>query len=189
MPKQTTSQTVGPYFSIGLIEGGENLLVRERTSGQRILIQGKVLDGDELPISDAMVEIWQADAQGIYNHPVDPRQEQADPHFHGFGRCASSDEGDYWFKTVKPGPVPGDDNGDQAPHVNVRVFARGMLIHATTRLYFSDESANQEDPLLNSVDAGRRQTLIAGLETSADLPTYRFDLHMQGDGETVFLDP
>lgn len=189
MPKQTASQTVGPFFSIGLIRGGENVLVEERTSGQRILIQGQVLDGDGEPISDAVVEIWQADAKGIYNHPADSRREAADAHFQGFGRCGTTDDGEFWFKTIKPGSVPGEDGAEQAPHVNVRVFARGMLIHAVTRLYFSDEETNGADSLLNSVEAGRRPTLIARLEETEDLPSYRFDLRMQGDGETVFFDP
>lgn len=189
MPKQTASQTVGPFFSIGFIREGENVLVQEGTTGQRITIKGKVLDGDNEPISDAMVEIWQADAHGIFNHPADPQHEQADRYFQGFGRCGTTEDGDFEFKTVKPGPVSGSDEQDQAPHVNVRVFARGMLIHAITRLYFSDESANQTDALLNSVEPERRPTLIARLEESEDLPCYRFDIHLQGDRETVFFNP
>lgn len=189
MPKQTASQTVGPFFSIGLISGGENVLVQEGTAGQRIMIKGKVLDGDNQPISDAMIEIWQADAQGIFNHPVDPRRKQADEYFQGFGRCGTTNDGEFEFKTIKPGPVPGADGQEQAPHVNLRLFARGMLIHAVTRLYFSDESANESDPLLNSVEPERRPTLIAMLQESEDLPNYRFDIHLQGDRETVFFNP
>lgn len=185
MPKQTPSQTVGPYFSIGLIRGDDNILVREGTVGKRIWIKGKVLDGDKQPISDALIEIWQADAQGIYNHPADPRHERADKHFPGFGRCATSDEGDFSFKTIKPGP----SQENAAPYINVRLFARGMLIHAVTRLYFSDESANQADPILSSIDPERRQTLTAVAQETEDLPTYRFDIQVQGESETVFFNP
>jgi protocatechuate 3,4-dioxygenase alpha subunit len=190
MLKQTASQTVGPFFSYGLFFGGENLLVTERTSGERIVIKGRVLDGDGQPVPDALVEIWQADAQGFFNHHVDPNHEKADKFFRGFGRSETVEEGVFWFKTVKPGCVRWHNEQDQAPHVNVRVFARGMLIHATTRLYFSDETANQADPVLSSIDdPERRQTLIANREESEDLPCYRFDIHLQGDSETVFFDP
>jgi protocatechuate 3,4-dioxygenase alpha subunit len=187
MLKQTPSQTVGPFFSFGLTLGGENMLVNERTSGQRIYIEGRVLDGDGEPVPDALVEIWQADAYGFFNHPADPNQAKADRYFHGFGRSGTVEGGRFWFKTIKPGPIPGPDQ--QAPHVNVRVFARGMLIHAVTRLYFSDESANEHDPVLNSVNPKRRQTLIAVRQESEDLPTYRFDIHLQSERETVFFDP
>src|SRR5437016_3459168 len=157
MLKQTPSQTVGPFFQFELIAGGANVLVNDNTTGQRILIKGLVLDGDGQPVPDAMVEIWQADAQGIFNHPADPRRAQADPYFRGFGRSDTLQAGQFTFKTIKPGGVPWDSEHDQAPHVNVRIFARGMLIHAVTRLYFSDEPANQTDPVLTSIaDAERR---------------------------------
>jgi protocatechuate 3,4-dioxygenase, alpha subunit len=189
MLKQTASQTVGPFFHDGLIFEGDNVLTKERATGKRIYIEGRVLDGDGQPVPDAMVEIWQADAGGVFNHPADPRKAQADPFFRGFGRSATDKEGKFWFKTVKPGPVPWNDQQNQAPHLNVRLFARGMLIHALTRLYFSDESANQTDPVLNSVDPERRQTLIATREDSEDLPCYCFDIHLQGERETVFFNP
>lgn len=183
MIPQSPNQTVGPFFHFGLILGGENVLVNERTHGQRIYIKGRVFDGNGEPVPDALVEIWQADAQGYFNHPADPHHEAADKHFRGFGRSGTTGEG-FWFKTIKPGPVA----GAQVPYVNVRVFSRGMLIHAVTRLYFSDEEGNQDDPLLNSVKPERQQTLIATLEESEDLPTYRFDIRLQGEGETVFFD-
>lgn len=183
--KQTASQTVGPYFRIGLIYGQpQNDLVQDKTSGERIKITGLVLDGDGQPIPDAMIEIWQPDANGIYNHPTDPLQAQADPHFRGFGRAETRHEGRYEFKTIKPGGRDG-----QAPYINVNVFARGMLIHALTRIYFEDEPANADDAVLNAVESNRRQTLIAVLEQSGNLPAYRFDIHIQGDGETVFFNP
>ncbi len=183
--KQTASQTVGPYLRIGLIYGeGQNNLVQAQTVGERIKIHGVVYDGDDQPITDAMVEIWQPDTNGIYNHPTDPMHEQADPHFRGFGRAETRNGGAYEFKTIKPGSRDG-----QAPYINVNVFSRGMLIHALTRIYFADESANANDPVLNTVDSNRRHTLIAVPEQSDDKPTYRFDIHIQGSEETVFFSP
>jgi len=183
--KQTASQTVGPYLRIGLIYGGgQNDLVQEETAGERINIKGVVFDGNDNPVSDAMVEIWQADANGIYSHPNDPLHAQADPHFRGFGRSENRKEGVYQFQTIKPG---GRDSN--APHINVHVFARGMLIHAMTRIYFEDEAANVTDPVLSAVDADRRPTLIATREYSNGIPTYRFDIHLQGEKETVFFEP
>jgi protocatechuate 3,4-dioxygenase alpha subunit len=189
MLQQTASQTVGPFFHYGLILGGENVLVNEHTAGKRIHLTGRVLDGDGQPVPDALVEIWQADAHGHFNHPADPQHHRADPSFKGFGRSDTADGGCFWFKTIKPGPVTWTETQNQAPHVNVRVFSRGMLIHAVTRLYFSDEPANPHDPVLNSVPPARRATLIAQLAASADLPTYCFDIHLQGDHETVFFNP
>jgi protocatechuate 3,4-dioxygenase alpha subunit len=189
MSDQTPSQTVGPFFHVGLIQAGQENLVEEGTRGQRILVRGRVLDGEGAPVPDAMLEIWQADAGGIYNHPADPRRPQADSRFPGFGRAATDENGEYQFKTVKPGPVPGDDGQPQAPHINLRVFARGMLIHATTRLYFPDEAANRGDPVLAAIpDAERRSTLLATVVPGQDLPTYRFDVVLQGEKETAFFD-
>jgi protocatechuate 3,4-dioxygenase, alpha subunit len=187
---QSPSQTVGPFFSIGMIRGGENILTADRTKGQRIIISGQVTDGDGQPIPDAVIEIWQADAQGHFNHPSDANHAKADPAFLGFGRAATNAEGGYWFKTIKPGPVAWDEQSNQAPHVNVRVFARGMLMHALTRLYFSDEPANNTDYVLNSLpEPERRQTLIATFQPSDDLPCYCFNIRLQGEGETVFFNP
>jgi protocatechuate 3,4-dioxygenase alpha subunit len=188
MQKQTPSQTIGPFFHYGLIFGGENILVKERTAGERITIKGTVFDGDGEPVPDAMIEIWQADAQGFFNHPADPNQARADKHFQGFGRSDTVNGGRFLFKTIKPGPVVQENQPEQAPYVNARVFSRGMLIHAVTRLYFSDEPANEQDPVLNSVAPERRATLIARRQDSEDWPTYRFDIHLQGDRETVFFD-
>lgn len=187
---QTPSQTVGPFLAIGMTHEGEDVLVNDQTSGQRIIITGTLHDGDGEPITDGVIEIWQADAQGIYSHPDDPRHEKADKHFRGAGRSDTADNGQFSFKTIKPGSVTWDDNQTQAPHINVRVFGRGMLVHAITRLYFSDEeAANASDPVLNLVDDARRQTLIATLENTQDLPTYRLDIRLQGDSETVFFTP
>lgn len=188
MLSQTASQTVGPYYRIGMIRGGENTLVQDNTVGERIYIKGQVLDGDGQPVDDAVVEIWQADAQGYFNHPADPNHEQADKNFRGFGRSETRGDG-FWFKTIKPGAFAGPDGQAQAPYINVRVFSRGMLIHAVTRLYLSDESANADDPVFSSIDPTRRPTLIARREEFGDIPTYRFDIHLQGKQETVFFNP
>ncbi len=183
--KQTASQTAGPFFRIGLIYGpAQNNLVDDETRGERIIITGRVLDGDGEPISDAMVEIWQPDAKGIYKHPADPRHAEADPHFRGFGRAETPRGGRYEFRTIRPGSRDGG-----APYINVHLFSRGMLIHTMTRIYFADEPANAQDELLNSVGEGRRHTLIAERDDSGDLPTYHFDIRFQGEDETVFFDP
>jgi len=161
----TPSQTVGPYFAIALTPGGydwaptvANNLVTPDASGERIRVEGRVLDGDGRPVSDAMIELWQADAAGRYAHPADQR---ANPNaaFKGFGRAGTDESGSFRFETVKPGPV-GGPNGAQAPHVVVAVFARGMLRQCYTRLYFSDEK-NDADPILGLVPQDRRATLIA----------------------------
>jgi protocatechuate 3,4-dioxygenase alpha subunit len=190
MLKQTPSQTVGPFFHYGLVFGKENILVDDHAAGEIIYIKGCVFDGDGQPVQDALIEIWQADSQGIFNHPGDPQHQKADREFRGFGRSDTTNRGQYSFKTVKPGRIAWDDQHYQAPHINVHVFSRGLLTHAQTRLYFSDEGANQTDPVLNSIeDPERRQTLIARREESNDLPTYRFDIVLQGAHETVFFQP
>lgn len=190
MLPQTPSQTIGPFFDFGLFRGGENNLLDDQTQGKRIYIKGQLIDGDGNPIPDGMIEIWQADAHGIFNHPADPQHASADPHFHSFGRADTVHNGVFTFKTIKPGCVAWNAQQMQAPHINVRVFARGMLAHAITRLYFSDEPANQTDPVLNSIpNLERRQTLIAKLEESDDLPTYCFNILLQGAHETVFFTP
>lgn len=188
---QTPSQTVGPFFHYGLVDNGdEHILVTDETRGQRILLKGQVTDGNGDGIGDAMIEVWQADASGYFNHPDDPNHDKADPNFKGFGRAPTNDRGVYTFKTVMPGIVAYDDKTDQAPHINVRVFARGMLIHAYTRLYFSDqEEANANDPILKLAPEDRRDTLIAIREDYGDLPTYCFNISLQGNNETVFFEP
>ncbi|NDJ36298.1 MAG: protocatechuate 3,4-dioxygenase subunit alpha [Chloroflexi bacterium] len=191
MSRQSPSQTVGPFFHPALIDvQAQNDLVTPQTQGERIIITGRVLDGDGVAVPDAMIEVWQADYQGIYPHPNDPRHTEADPHFRGFGRVDTWQTGDtFTLRTIRPGPVPWDDTIMQAPHINVRVFARGMLIHAVTRIYFAGEPANAADPVLSRIDSARRETLIAQQEDTGDLPTYRFDIHLQGDSETVFFNP
>ncbi len=189
MYKQTPSQTIGPFFHPELVHSGESVLIDDHTSGQPIRIQGMVIDGEGKPVLDAFLEIWQADSQGFFNHPADPNCQQADKHFRGFGRSGTVNGGRYEFLTVKPGSFPGRDGQAQAPYINVRIFARGMLIHAYTRLYFSDEALNESDSVLNAIEPARRPTLIAMKQDVAGLPTYRFDIHMQGENETVFFEP
>jgi protocatechuate 3,4-dioxygenase alpha subunit len=189
----TPSQTVGPYFAIALTPGGcdwtptiGNDLVTPDAQGERIRIEGRVLDGDGKPIEDAMIEIWQADGAGRYAHPADAR---ANPNaaFKGFGRAGTDASGHYRFDSVKPGAVPGTDR-PQAPHVVFAVFARGMLRQCCTRMYFSDEKANAADPILTLVPRERRGTLIARRQEGSRHAVYRFDIRLQGEGETVFFD-
>ena len=187
--KQTPSQTVGPFYAIGLTRKPMDILVTDATPGERIRIEGQVFDGDGQAVPDAMVEIWQANSYGRYNHPDDKQEKPLDPSFMGWGRSGTDQHGQYSFETVKPGPVPGTDDSVQAPHVNVCVFARGMLVHAYTRIYFGDEPANETDPVLSSIKSkSRRQTLIAAREEKNGKPVYRFDIRLQGENETVFFD-
>lgn len=191
--RQTPSQTVGPYFTMRLSAEGENVLTSPETAGERIRIVGRVLDGSRQHIEDALIELWQADSNGRYHHPADDRADvPADPAFTGFGRCASDFKtGAYSFATVKPGPVPHPGGGMQAPHISLTIQARGMLNPTYTRIYFDDEAAaNEADPVLLSVPASRRSTLIASRVGDADssVPTYEFDIRYQGDDETVFFD-
>jgi protocatechuate 3,4-dioxygenase, alpha subunit len=187
----TPSQTVGPYFSMRLAAEGQNVLVTPDTLGDRIRIQGHVLDGDRKPIEDALLELWQANDAGRYNHPYDDRSDAAlDPAFIGFGRCATGfGDGSYAFLTIMPGAVPAPDGGRQAPHLNIVIQARGMLNPTYTRVYFPEEAAsNAMDPVLRSVPVERRGTLIAELIDDDALPTYRLDIRYQGADETVFFD-
>ena len=190
---QSPSQTVGPYFAQGLLREGDdvfsNVLVSEKTEGERIRIKGCVADGDGNPIEDALIEIWQANRHGRYCHPLDEQDKPLDPEFTGHGRTATDSRGNYWFDTIKPGSVPGPNATLQAPHINVIVFARGMLSHAFTRIYFEDEAANENDPVLMGIDDdARRNTLIAAHEKAEGRVVYRFDIHLQGENETAFFD-
>ena len=185
----TGSQTVGPFFHFGLDRPDWSDLTAGGPIGEKILIEGRVTDGDGAPIPDALLEIWQANAAGKYDHPEDTQDKPLDKKFRGFGRAATNAEGIYRFTTIKPGPVPGRGNALQAPHINVTVFARGLLKHLTTRLYFADEAAaNETDPVLNAIDdAAARKTLIADKANGAAIG-YRFDIVLQGKGETVFFE-
>jgi len=185
----TSSQTVGPFFAPALLrEGGRrSVLVQPETIGERIRIIGRVLDGNSVPIPDAMVEIWQANAHGRYNHAADSGPATLDPSFSGFGRSGTDEDGNYWFETIKPGSVPFDEERSQAPHINATVFARGLLNHLVTRLYFADEPTNTKDPVLRLVPADRRTTLLARREINGTSVIYRFNIVLQGVHETVFF--
>ena len=184
----TPSQTVGPFFHDALLDEDRTRLVPDNHVGAT-RIRGRVFDGAGEPVPDAMVEIWQADSEGRYHHPVDTREGVRDQDFTGFGRSGTDERGTFEFVTVKPGPVPGPDGSQQAPHILVSVLARGLLRRLATRLYFPDEEAsNAADPVLLSVEERRRQTLIATAEEGA----LRFDVRLQdgpaGEPETVFFD-
>jgi protocatechuate 3,4-dioxygenase alpha subunit len=183
----TASQTVGPFFSVGLDWPGGETLVDEATIGERIRIDGKILDGDGAPVPDAMIEIWQANHEGRYAHPEDRRNKPLDPHFTGFGRVGTRVDGSFRFVTIKPGAVPASGGGLQAPHILVGIFARGLLKRLLTRLYFADEMANAADPVLQLMAPERRATLIAPRLDEAP-PRYAWTVVLQGDGETVFFD-
>lgn len=186
---QTPSQTIGPFFHRALLREGMNDLTAAGAAGKRITIEGRVLDGDNTPVSDALIEIWQANTAGRYDHPEDRQDKPIDPNFHGFGRIGTDEEGRFRFRTVKPGPVPGNGGTQQAPHINVSIFARGLLKRLVTRIYFPDEPLNANDPVLNAIgEASRRATLLAHVTAVAPEPTFRFDIVLQGVNETVFFD-
>jgi protocatechuate 3,4-dioxygenase alpha subunit len=203
MSEITPSQTVGPYFAYGLTPHsrcawqpsniydwketvGANLVTPDAT-GEKIRIEGRITDGDGQPINDAMIEIWQADGQGRYASPRDTRA-RPNTQFKGFGRSATDRDGVFSFDTVKPGAVPGPDGKQQAPHIVVCVYSRGMLRQVYTRLYFADEAANAVDPILSLVPPDRRGTLIAHKQAGGGQTVYRFDIRVQGENETVFFD-
>jgi len=179
----TASQTVGPFFNIGLTTNPDLGIL-----GKSIRLTFRVIDGDGLPTpGDSMVEIWQADENGRYPHPVDPRSGAAAPDFCGFGRLQTDENGICVFQTVKPGPVRNGDGGAQAPHINVSIFARGLGKQLRTRVYFEGEAANAEDPVLALVPAERRQTLLAKL-VPGQASEWQIEIRLQGDWETVFFD-
>jgi protocatechuate 3,4-dioxygenase alpha subunit len=199
---ETPSQTAGPYVHIGLIphQAGFDIFKRNfgndltapETRGERIRIEGTVFDGAGAPIRDALVEIWQANAEGKYNHPADRQEKATDGSFRGWGRTGADFKTGVWFfETVKPGGVPGrSGRGTMAPHVNVWIVARGINIGLNTRMYFADEAeANAKDPVLNLIeDESRRSTLVAQREVRDGKPVYTIDIYLQGERETVFLD-
>ncbi|HEV8194472.1 MAG TPA: protocatechuate 3,4-dioxygenase subunit alpha [Ktedonobacterales bacterium] len=189
-PGLSPSQTVGPFFLDSLLreDARRNVLVEPQTQGERIRIEGLVLDGDGAPVPDALIEIWQANAFGRYRHPSDTRDLPLDPAFTGFGRSGTDAAGRFWFETIRPGAEPYDRQRMQAPHICVLVFARGLLNHLATRLYFDDEPVNADDPVLLLVPADRRHTLLARRDVADGRLVYRFDIILQGEGETAFFD-
>ncbi len=186
----TAWQTLGPFFSPFLLKPGENDLTRIRpgaapAEGRTIQIMGTVREQNGVPVAGALLEIWQANAAGRYAHPADTSGLPLDPNFRGFGRVYTDREGRYCFRTIKPGPVPGPGNRWQAPHILLSIFAAGLLRRLTTRIYFPDENANAEDPVLATIeDPAARATLIARTEGSG---RYVFDIVTSGEGETAFF--
>lgn len=195
--KESASQTAGPYVHIGLTPNFAEIagvyaddlgtsMVNDKTKGERITVTGRVFDGTGTPLRDALVEIWQADADGLYNSPSEMRGT-ADPNFSGWGRCPTDmDTGEFRFETVKPGQVPFKDGRKMAPHITFWVVARGINIGLHTRMYFPEETeANDKDPILGRIEHRVRvPTLIAEKSDGG----YRFDIHLQGEKETVFFD-
>lgn len=179
----TPSQTVGPFFGLALLGGIGNELVAPGSPGA-IRIEGTVTDGNGDPVPDAMIELWQPNAAGRFADPADPRHDLPPTEgFTGLGRCGT-EGGGFSFVTVKPGVVPDADGAPQAPHIDVSVFARGLLKRLVTRIYFPDEAeANAADPLLSSLDPADAATLVAVPDGEA----LRFDIRLQGDRQTVFL--
>jgi protocatechuate 3,4-dioxygenase alpha subunit len=185
--KATTSQTVGPFFSIGFDWLVRDSIADEGVAGEQVTIQGKVFDGNGIAVPDAILEVWQANAHGKYDHPEDEQDKPLDPKFSGFGRVLASGDGSFRFDTIKPGPVPGPKGTEQAPHLLVSIFCRGLLRRLVTRIYFPDEPRNAEDFVLNRVEPPRRATLIA--KKTADGPgALEWNVILQGSEETVFFD-
>ncbi|MEU4678848.1 protocatechuate 3,4-dioxygenase subunit alpha [Micromonospora sp. NPDC023737] len=180
----TPAQTVGPFLHLGLRWPDGPYVVPEGTPGA-FWIRGQVFDGTGAPVVDALVESWQADPDGRFDHPDDPRGARPPvvPGFRGFGRSETDAHGRYALLTVKPGPLPDPDGATEAPHLTLSVFARGLLHRVVTRLYFPHEPANATDPVLGSVDAERRGTLLAGPAPDG----FQFDIRLQGENETVFF--
>ena len=185
--RATTSQTVGPFFDIGLARLYVDDLTVPGVPGERVEIEGRVLDGDGQGVPDALIEIWQANAHGKYAHPEDTRDKPLDVGFQGYGRMPTAADGSFRFKTIKPGRVPGPDERLQAPHIVVSLFARGLLRRLVTRIYFPDDPANSDDYVLNLVEPSRRDTLIAKKADKRDC-FLEWSVVLQGPGETVFFD-
>ena len=187
----SATQTAGPFFHFGLIRPEwADLTSGGKAQGEKISLEGRVTDGDGAPLPDAIVEIWQANAAGKYEHPEDAQDKPLDWNFRGFGRAFTDKDGTFRFSTVKPGPVPGRGNALQAPHIAVTLAARGLLHHLFTRVYFAGEALNKTDPVLSAIeDRDAQKTLIAASQGKANGATvWRFDIVLQGKGETVFFD-
>jgi protocatechuate 3,4-dioxygenase, alpha subunit len=182
--RASTSQTIGPFLRIGLEWMVIEDLAPPGVAGERVRIEGRVVDGDGKPVNDASVEIWQANSHGRYASPADEQGKPLDEAFRGYGRSLTDDAGAFRFRTVKPGRVPGPDGRTQAPHLVVTIFMRGLLKQLLTRMYFPDEPSNADDPILALVPAERRETLLA----RRGQDTLQWNIVLQGRDETVFFD-
>lgn len=181
----TGNQTVGPYLHIGLNWLITRNIAGPGVAGERVTVQGRLLDGDGAPVSDGLIEIWQANSHGKYPHPEDRQKKPLEKGFRGFGRVPTDSKGGFRFTTIKPGRVPGTDGKLQAPHLVVTVFMRGLLKHLATRMYFPGDQANAADAVMRLIPAARRQTLIAQSKGKGVL---EWNILLQGKGETVFFD-
>lgn len=186
----TASQTVGPFYAVGLDRPElSDLTQGGKARGETIVIEGQVRDGDGIGVTDAMLEIWQANAAGKYDHAEDRQEKPRDPHFTGFGRTFTDKNGRYRFTTIRPGAVPGRGNTLQAPHILVTIFARGLLKHLVTRLYFADlAAANEADPVLGKIEGEAARRSLFAQPVGGAIALYRFDVVLQGEGETAFFD-
>ena len=181
----TAAQTVGPFVSIGFEKQAVTDVALPGVAGERVTISGRIFDGDGLPVTDAVIETWQANSYGKYAHPDDAQEKLLEEKFKGFGRVQTDAQGGFRLTTIKPGTVAGPDGQQQAPHITVVIFMRGLLKQLMTRIYFPDDAANADDPLLNLVPAARRATLIATKSAGSAL---QWNVHLQGPHETVFFD-
>jgi protocatechuate 3,4-dioxygenase alpha subunit len=181
----TPSATVGPYLHLGLTEKySVTQIAPPDVKGERIFLRCRIFDAENVPVNDAMIELWHADNDGRYRHAANPA---SDVSFSGFGRAATNEHGFCDFETVKPGPVPAPDGKLQAPHISVAIYARGILLQVYTRIYFAGDSANDHDPVLALVPESRRETLLAQSDP-AHPNRWQFDIHLRGENETVFFD-
>jgi protocatechuate 3,4-dioxygenase, alpha subunit len=184
----TASQTAGPYVHLGLTShGAVACLAGAEATGDRLRLTCRILDGEGVPVPDAVIEMWQANGDGKYQHPEDPQPTATVPTWRGFGRLPVGEDGVCAFETVKPGCVPGPGATRQAPHLNLAIFARGLLKQLNTRAYFAGDPANSEDPILALVQEERRATLMAQRDPSRP-GGWNFEIRLGGEGETVFFD-
>jgi protocatechuate 3,4-dioxygenase alpha subunit len=185
--RASTWQTVGPFFSIGLKPRYVTDIAGPNAAGERVVIAGRVFDGDDSPIPDAVLEIWQANTHGRYAHPEDMQEKPLDAGFLGYGRIPTDDNGAFAITTIKPGSVSGPAGLPQAPHLAVSLMMRGLLRRLTTRIYFPNEALNERDEILRLVEPARRKTLLLIREPER-VGHFRWDVHMQGEAETVFFE-
>ena len=183
----TSPQTVGPFVAISFDQHLVTDVAPAGVAGERYVIRGRVLDGDGAPVTDAVVETWQANAHGKYAHAEDVQEKPLEENFKGFGRVLTGTDGAFQFTTIKPGPVPGPGGALQAPHLAITIFMRGLLKHLATRIYFPDEPANADDPVLALVPSERRATLVAKRASSRP-GVLEWNVMLQGKDETVFFD-